>query len=99
MSAGSVFGLSVSAVGFVVAGFAGYDFHRTVGHPYGRWTDSLVVWEIAVGIVCGVVAAYGWRAVLRRGPTQRNWSKKHTVVNVVIVGAALAFVVWTTVFP
>lgn len=55
------FSFTAAALLFIVAGSIGYAVNRQVGHRWGRWTAAPIVWEIAVGVGCAVVAAVYWR--------------------------------------
>lgn len=99
------FGLSAAAVFFTVAGSRGYTFSRQVGHYQGHWTGAPVMWEVAAGVACAVVAALAWRSAFRsvtegkdapRRPNTPWWMKRMDALNLIVLGVIIVFILWTS---
>ena len=51
---------------FLITGLSGYSLSH--GFFEGSWQDDVVWWEIRLGIVFAVIAAYTWRKAFRSLP-------------------------------
>ncbi len=59
------FGTTAAALLFLGAGALGYRLGRHERFVSGAWSDSVIWWEVAVGLALVPVAAWFWRKGLR----------------------------------
>ena len=73
---GAFMSTTVSAV-YLIAGFSGYQLNRRTRFLAAEaWTDSIIWWEVWVGVVLIPVAIYFWRKGSRE-IDQRLAREKH----------------------
>ena len=67
------FSATAGAILFIVAGALGYTLNRHDRFVAGTaWSDSVIWWQVAVGLALVPLAAYLWRIGLRSfGPASR----------------------------
>jgi drug/metabolite transporter (DMT)-like permease len=59
------FSTTATAILFIVSGAIGYTLDKRTRSIAGSWSDTVIWWEVWVGIASAVIAIYFWHRGLR----------------------------------